>query len=420
MMFIRSLFLAAGLAATLASGAVAQTFGGHVEFRDVDRDGDLKVIAGSAEISGRIGEDFAVFGGSIEVDVEVGGDIRVAGGSVMAEGSVAGDGEFAGGSVEVAMDVGGDAEFAAGYVRYEGVIEGDLDTAVGVLELQETSTVNGSADLTGQTITLRGRILGNLDALAEEVIIAGRIDGDIDIEAEHLVIQPGAIINGRIEYSGPNPAEVSSDAVMANGIEYTFRELDFDWDGDQFDGVDIDFDILPPAEAFAVAGVGFSLLLGLLALLMMPRGVARLSRKFRQQPLFAPLLGLLLLPTGWIMLMMAGTVLLGISIVGIVLIPFWWVFGFFVILLAYPLGAIAVGDLILARTGRNDPGLGLRLLGMMVILILASALWVVPLLAVIAGAILSWIGLGAWVLAAFGSKDTAPPASQPSADDGAV
>lgn len=417
-MFIRSLFLAAGLAASLTSGAMAQTFGGHVEFQNIDRDGDLKVIAGSAEISGRIGEDFAVYGGSIEVDVEVGGDIRIAGGSVTAAGRAAGDGEFAGGSVEVDMDIGGDAEFAAGYVRYEGVIEGNLDTAVGALELLESSTVNGSADLTGQNITLRGRILGNLDALAEEVIISGRIDGNIDIEAEHLVIEPGAIINGRIEYSGPNPAEISPDAVMANDIEYTFRELDFDWDGDQFDGVNIDFDILPGGEFFAVAGVGFALLLGLIALLLMPRGVARLSRKFRRQPLLAPLLGLLLLPMGWLMLMMAVTVLLTVTVVGIVLIPFWWVFGLFVIILAYPLGAIAVGDLILARTGRNDPGLGLRLLGMIVILILASALWIVPPLAVISGVILSWIGLGSWVLAAFGSKDepVAPVRPSPEAD----
>lgn len=417
-MFIRSLFLAAGLAASLTSGAMAQTFGGHVEFQNIDRDGDLKVIAGSAEISGRIGEDFAVYGGSIEVDVEVGGDIRIAGGSVTAAGRAAGDGEFAGGSVEVDMDIGGDAEFAAGYVRYEGVIEGNLDTAVGALELLESSTVNGSADLTGQNITLRGRILGNLDALAEEVIISGRIDGNIDIEAEHLVIEPGAIINGRIEYSGPNPAEISPDAVMANDIEYTFRELDFDWDGDQFDGVNIDFDILPGGEFFAVAGVGFALLLGLIALLLMPRGVARLSRKFRRQPLLAPLLGLLLLPMGWLMLMMAVTVLLTVTVVGIVLIPFWWVFGLFVIILAYPLGAIAVGDLILARTGRNDPGLGLRLLGMSVILILASALWIVPPLAVISGVILSWIGVGSWVLAAFGSKDepVAPVRPSPEAD----
>lgn len=417
-MFIRSLFLAAGLAASLTSGAMAQTFGGHVEFQNMDRDGDLKVIAGSAEITGRIGEDFAVYGGSIEVDVEVGGDIRIAGGSVTAAGSAGGDGEFAGGSVEVEMNIAGDAEFAAGYVRYAGVIGGNLDTAVGVLELLESSTVNGSADLTGQNITIRGRILGNLDALAEVVIISGRIDGNIDVEAERLVIEPGAIINGRIEYSGPNPAEISPDAVLANDIEYSFRELDFDWDGDQFDGVNIDFDILPGGEFFAVAGVGFALLLGLIALLLMPRGVARLSRKFRRQPLLAPLLGLLLLPMGWLMLMMAVTVLLTVTVVGIVLIPFWWVFGLFVIILAYPLGAIAVGDLILARTGRNDPGLGLRLLGMMVILILASALWIVPPLAVISGVILSWIGLGSWVLAAFGSKDepVAPVRPAPEAD----
>lgn len=404
-MLIRSLLLAAGLAATLASAASAQHFGGHVELRDVDRDGDLKVIAGSAEISGRVGEDLAVFGGSIVIDAEVEGDIRVAGGNVTVAGNVGGDAEIAGGSVELTVDIGDSAEFAGGYVEYSGTIGGSLDSAAGVLEIAEDGVVTGPADMAGQSITLRGHFLDTVEILAQDVIISGRIDGDVEIEAEHLTIEPGAVISGRLEYFGPSEPDISPDATLANGVEYTYRLIELDWDGDQFSDIDFDFDIVPPAEFFAVSGVAFSLLLGLLALVMMPRGVTRLSAKFRKHPLLAPLIGLFLLPMGWIMLMTAGTVLLFISVVGIVLIPFWWVFGIFLLLLAYPLGAIAVGDCIFNRAGKPNPGLGMRLLGMAVVLILSAALWILPPLAVIASLILSWIGLGSWMLAAFGRKD---------------
>lgn len=403
-MLIRSLLLAAGMAATLASGAWAQHFGGHVELRDVDRDGDLKVIAGSAEISGRIGEDLAVFGGSIVIDAQVEGDIRVAGGNVTVTGTVGGDAEVAGGSVELTVDIGDSAEFAGGYVEYSGTIGGSLDSAAGVLEIAEGSVVTGPADMAGQSITLRGHFLDTVEILAQDVVISGRIDGDVEIEAEHLTIEPGAVISGRLEYFGPSEPDISPDATLANGFEYTYRLIELDWDGDQFSDIDFDFDIVPPAEFFAVSGVAFSLLLGLLALVMMPKGVIRLSTKFRKHPLLAPLIGLFLLPMGWIMLMTAGTVLLFISVVGIILIPFWWVFGIFLLLLAYPLGAIAVGDCIFNRAGKPDPGLGMRLLGMAVVLILSAALWILPPLAVIASLILSWIGLGSWMLAAFGRK----------------
>lgn len=404
-MFVRSLLLAAGLAATLASAASAQHFGGHVELRDIDRDGDLKVIAGSAEISGRVGEDLAVFGGSIEIDAQVEGDIRVAGGNVTVAGNVGGDAEIAGGSVTLTVNIGDSAEFAGGYVRYSGTIGGSLDSAAGVLEVTEDAVITGPADMAGQSITLRGHFLDNVEVLAQEVVISGRIDGDVEIVAESLTIESGAAISGRLEYAGPSEPAISDGATLANGVEYTFRDIELDWDGDQFRNRNFDFDIVPPAEFFAVSGVAFSLLLGLLALVVMPKGVTRLSGKFRKNPLLAPLIGLFLIPMGWIMLMTAGTVLLFISVVGIILIPFWWVFGIFLLLLAYPLGAIAVGDCIFNRAGKPDPGLGLRLLGMAAVLILSAALWILPPLAVIASVILSWIGMGSWMLAAFGRKD---------------
>lgn len=411
-MFKQAILIAFSLAAALSGAATAQTFGGHVEYENVNRVGDLEIIAGSAEVSGTIQGDLAIYAGSVEVDAEIGGDTHIAGGNVEVSGITRGNAEIGGGSVDIAMDINGNADIGGGYVEYSGTIGGTLNAAAGRFEFTEDSVVTRKLDVRGQEIFLRGTFLGGVEAYAEEIVISGRIVGDVEVEARDLTILPGAIIEGRLIFDGPREAMIAPDATISGGVEYNQRDVDIDWDRHHFNPMDLDLDILPATPFFVGAGIAFDFLLGLIALLMMPRGVARLSAKFRQRPLLSTLVGLFLFPMGWVMLLVAGIVLLAITIVGLILLPFWITFAVLVLMLAYPLGAIAVSDFIINRTGRNNPGFGLRALGLLVILLIVAALWVVPPLAVIAGVILSWIGLGAWVFAAFGRKDevSAPPA----------
>ncbi|WP_421791570.1 hypothetical protein [Hyphobacterium sp.] len=415
-MINKTLLLAAGLTLSLSGLGHAQTIGGHINLQGIDRDGDLKAIAGSIEVSGRVGGDVALAGGNVQADLIIGGDAQIAGGNVEASGDIGGDAAMAGGSVQIRMDIGDDADFAGGYVSYSGTIGGDLDVAVGDFELTPGSVVTGRAAMTGREIELEGRFLETLDITAEEVTLAGQYDGDIRIEARRLTITDTAVVNGAIDYTGPNQADISGAAQLATPINYTFGEFEFEWqeDAEELERIaSLIEDVIPPAEFFLVLIGGFSFLLGLLAMAFMPNGVGRLSRKFRENAFVAPLIGLFMLPMGWLILMVTGTILLAITVVGVALVPFWWLFGLFVLLLAFPLGAIAVGDLIFNRTNRPNPGFGLRLLSLFVIVMLASALWAVaPPLGLIAGLLLSWIGLGAWAFAAFGSKEQpAPPAA---------
>lgn len=421
-MLNKTLILAAGLAASIASLGHAQTIGGHVELNGIDRDNDLKVLAGSIEVTGRVGGDVALAGGNVEVDLTIDGDAQIAGGNVEALGQTSGDAAIAGGSVHIRMDIGDDADFAGGYVTYAGTVGGGLEVAVGDFELLPDATITGRARMTGREIELEGTLLDSVEILAEEVVLGGRIEGDVEIESRRLSILDGAVINGTIHHTGPLEAEIAAGAQLASPISYTFGEFEFEWEEDAEDFqrlASLVEDVVPPAEFFLLILGGFSFLLGLIAMSFMPNGVGRLSRKFRQNPFVAPLIGLFMLPMGWLILMIAGTLLLALTVVGIPLVPFWWLFGVFVLLLAFPLGAIAVGDLIFNRANRPNPGLGLRLLSLFVIVMLASALWaVVPPLGLIAGLLLSWIGLGAWSFAAFGSKDD--PEAPPTAATGAV
>lgn len=414
-MFIRTLLLAVGLAVIPGVAAQAQHFGGHVEFHNIDRDTELTVIAGAAEVSGRIRDDLTVYGGEITIDAEVDGDSSIAGGEVTVSGHTRGDAEIAGGSVEISMNIDGDADFAGGFVTYAGTVGGNLDSAAGILEISRDAIITGNSDLAGQELILRGTFLSDVDIFAEEVVLEGTFNGDLEIEAERLTITDTAVITGRIEYEGPREARVAEGATLANPVEYSHRDIRIDWDERHFDHINLDLDIIPATPVFIGLGIAFDFLLGLLALTFMPRGVARVSRKFSERPLLSAVLGIVLFPMGWVILLMAGIVLLAITLVGVLLIPFWVTFAVLVLMLAYPLGCIAVSDFVLKRTGIAKTGTGVRILGLLVTLILVAALWVVPPLAIIAGFILSWIGLGGWMFAAFGNKDDAPPAADPAA-----
>lgn len=410
-MFIRTLLLAAGLAVASGVTAGAQQFGGHVELTNIDRDGNLDIIAGSAEVSGVVRGDVEIFAGSIEAQLDVSGDTHLAGGNVEIAGRTGGDAEIGGGAVDVMMDIGGDADMGGEFVNYSGTIGGGLDVAAGRFVMSGTSVVTREADISGKEVILSGRFLSNVEVFAEEVVISGQINGDVDIEAARLIVEPGTVINGRLQHRGPVEAEIASDATIVGGVEYVFSDVDIEWDRAHFNLADLDLDIVPATPFFIAAGIAFDFILGVLALLLMPRGVARVSRKFRQRPMLSALVGLFLFPMGWIMLLVAGIVLLAITLVGVILIPFWITFALLVLMLAYPLGAIAISDFFLERTGVRKSGTGMRVLGLLIVLILVAALWVVPPLAVIAGIILSWIGLGAWTFAAFGRKDDGPAAA---------
>ena len=105
------------------------------------------------------------------------------------------------------------------------------------------------------------------------------------------------------------------------------------------------------------------------------------------------------------------TVLLAITVIGAVPIPFLWILFWPFLLLCLGMGALAVGDLIFNRNPDVPLGLGMRLLSLLLVLAASVALGVIPGLGAIVGLILVFIGFGAWVLALGGNDQPAPKAS---------
>lgn len=405
-MSFKALIAAVGLAAALQAGAVAQFIGGDITLRDIDRDDDLSIVAGDVTVTGRIGGGLRGFGGDIDIEADVGEDVRLVGGSIRYTGSIGGDVELAAGNVEFNATVGGDADLAGGFVDISGRIEGETAVGAGAIEFNREFVGVGGVEAGGETIGFHGTSLGSVKFHAAEIVIDGRIEGDLETRSRELVILDSAVITGRIRHRGPRMPDVRAGASVGGPVEHD--EMPFDSDWKDFNDLNLDFDLSPLKPLVMTGFIASAFLLGLLASLVAPRGVARIAREFRGRPFVSGIIGLVLFAFSPVILITL-IVLLVITLIGIPLAGFVAVLYFPLLFLAYTFGAIAVGDMIFNRR-KKSLGLGMRAVSMLVVLIAAAAIGVVPLLGVTAGLILMCIGLGAWVLA-LGKKEPVPDAA---------
>lgn len=436
-MMFKQAIMALGLAMSIgATAAPAQVIGGEVDIEgsrhDViflggeirvrgEIDGDVSALAGEGDIDadirgalhflggdirvrGRVGEEVEIAGGDVDLHADVGGDVSVAGGDVNVGGSIGEDLSAAGGSVEIDADVRGRAHAAGGEVRFTA-----------------NSRVAGGAEIAGGEVELAGHIIGDVRIEGAEITLAGIIDGDVEIEAEEVYILNNAQVTGVLEIRGPNQPVVAEGASIGS---YDYAYAPFNFGAKHWDDIDIEFDgpweaIGAPFEFFGFAVPGSALLLGLLAILLTPRGVSRVARTFRSKPVMSGFVGFIGFALSPIVLIVL-TVLLAITVIGIVLIPFMWVLFWPFLLVCLALGALSVGDLIFNRSPDQPLGLGMRLLSMLLVLAVSAALGVVGVLGALAGFALMFIGLGAWLMSGGEAKRQAYAAAHAGQHDNAV
>ncbi len=415
-MIIKRFVMALGLAIGLGTSAVsAQMIGGEVDIdghrSDVrffggeltvrgDVEGDVSALAGEGDIDARITGSVNFIGGDVRVRGTVGEDVEIAGGDVEVHADVAGDVSVAGGDVHVSGTVGGSLSTAGGSVEIDAIVADRAHLAGGSIQVSQASQFRQGVELAGGEVELLGLINGDLDAEASEISIAGTITGNVTIKAEEVYILDTAVIEGTLEIRSPVEPIVAAGARIGE-LDYQFE--DFNFGAKHWDDVDIDIDgpwelIGAPFAFFGFAIPGAAMLLGFLAVVIAPNGSSRVARTFRRKPLVSGFVGFLLFAFSPVLLVIL-TVLLAITVIGAVLIPFLWVLFWPFLLLCLGLGALAVGDLIFNRNPETPMGLGMRLLSMLLVLAGSVALGVIPGLGAIVGLLLVFIGFGAWILA---------------------
>ncbi len=166
--------------------------------------GNLYVVAGDSTISGTVNGDLTSANGNLILLGKVNGDVLVAGGQLHIAGPVTGDVRLIGGQIGISAPVGGDLAVAGGDVMV------DLGTSVG-----------GNAMIAGGKVWIEGVLNGPLHAAGGEVYLNGVINGDVAVTTGKFSVGPLARIKGNLHYESPREGVIDPGAVISGKIEYT-------------------------------------------------------------------------------------------------------------------------------------------------------------------------------------------------------
>lgn len=412
--------MAAGLAVFVMSvPAHAQTIGGEVNIDgsrdDVtfiggdlnlrgDIDGDVFAIAGNGRIDAVVHGDVEYFGGDIDLRGTVDGSVEIAGGDVTISARIGRDLSAAGGDVTIEGETGGELHAAGGSIRITALVGGDLRAAGGDVAIEPASEVSGSSKIVGGHVHYAGATHGDADIEGGQVTLSGTFDGDVEVRAEQVTLLSTARIAGVLTVRSPVAPEIADGAVVGTtdyreeafnfGTKH-FNDLGFNTDGPWMHGP---WNVIgAPFRFLGGAFAGSAFLLGLLAVLLAPRGVAGVAAAFRRRPLSAGVIGFVSLAMSPVVMVMV-TILLALTVIGALLIPLLWLLYLPILFLAFAFGGIAFGDLTFNRS-ENGLGFGMRALSLLVVMAAAFALGVIPGLGAMVGFLLLCVGLGAWILA---------------------
>jgi cytoskeletal protein CcmA (bactofilin family)/uncharacterized membrane protein YesL len=393
----KSAVLALGLAGLTAAPSLADEYVGGDVSPVLDTNGDVSFLAADVTATGRVGGDVSALAADFSLNGRVGGDISVLSADISISGEVGGDVDAAGADISILANVMGSLSLAGADINVAGLIGEDVSLAGAIVTLEPSSVISGTAEIAAGQIYADGRVVGLLEIEAEEVYLRGVFDGPIEIYGKDVVIGPEAVITGPISVRGPNPPTVA-DGAQVPDIEYTFEE----WDesridrGDQLHDL---FDVLPSLWALGALNASAALMLGILIALLFPKSMARMSNKFRSRAWVSAGLGLIVGATLW-MLLLVLMVLLAVTVVGILLIPFILAAIPIIYFLAFIFGGVVIGDLIFNRSG-GRASLLIRIVSLLVVMLVIAGLHVIPPVGWIVGLLVQFIGFGAWTLAIF-------------------
>ena len=346
---VRELSAAQGTA--FAAGLAVTVPGGEV------REGDLYAASESIRLDGRLAGDLVAAAQRVRVDGRVDGDLFAAARTVDLRGAV-GD----------STRVGGEQ------VTVNAAIDGDLIAGANRLRILDGAVITGGLAAAASSVELDGVVDENLYAAAGEIIVRGTIRGDANVIADRLDLEPGARIEGDLDYRTRIP--LSAEAAARVGGEVRYEEPVDDEDGG--------------GALFWSWRTGAAMFAGLLAVALFRRLMGQLVSTVAGEPTLGALLGFgafLIVPVGAAVVMVT-LVGLPVGLIAVLL------FGAAVYVAKLPV-AVWAGAHLLTRLGRTEPSpYAAMAVGVLALYLLFAIPWLGGLFWLVA----TCLGLGAMVL----------------------
>ena len=334
-------FLAGALLAASAPSAAQE---GRYEFG-----GDQYVSGQNAAIQSPVVRDAFVMGYEVTLGAPVSGDAHLAGFNVNSMGDVTGD------------------VYAVGFaVNLTGGVGGDVTAAGNSVSLRSATPVTGNARLAGANVTMSTPVQGSALVSAQTLTLDAPVTGDLSFFGENLTFAPGARVDGTLSIQAPK--EIAVPATVAPPERVKFQLLVApDYVGEA--GRTAENVVRGFWPAFWAAALWWLLLfvVGAALIALMPRTLPVLQTASETRPFRTLGLGLLAFASVLGLVPVAA-----FTIVGIVLLPFVFIFVVIACSLAYLAGVYFLGLRIANAMLRIDTNL--KRVGVLAVSLVAAAL----------------------------------------------
>ena len=240
------------------------------------RAGDTVSVGPGEKVEG----DLYLAGRSVSTAAGIDGDVFAAGQTVSIGGQIDGGLTAAGQTVLVSGGVSRGARVGGSTVDVTGTIGRDLLVGCSTFVLNPEASVGEDLLIGAATAMLKGDIAGNVYGGCEKLVIDCTIGGNVKVEVGTLEIRPGAVIQGNLEYTSAQQADVPAGAVKGS-VRYTERAV-------KERVRPGDLGALGPLAAFAgltwkLLAYAMALLTGIVLILVLPARMAGYSDAIRTE-----------------------------------------------------------------------------------------------------------------------------------------
>jgi len=168
-----------------------------------------------------VADDLYVFGNNVVVQGTVNGDVIAAGSSVTIAGHVTGSVMAAGSTLVVSGPVDGSVRLAGNLLTVSAPVGGDALMAGSILTVNAPASVGRDVLAGGNAINLQSPVGRNVSVGGNTLTVGSTIGGAINASVTDLVLGDGAVVQGPVSYMSSHEATVSSGARVPSGLQRT-------------------------------------------------------------------------------------------------------------------------------------------------------------------------------------------------------
>lgn len=166
--------------------------------------GDLYFMSESVEIAGKQQGDLSVFARELTLPGTVTGDINA---WVQ--------------SADLGGTMGDAVRVFCQDLKVTGHINGDLIAMCASVLVDRDARITGDLEAKGANVEIRGTVDGDVDATGGEVTFSGKAGGNAKLKADVIQIDPGAKIDGSLEYASRDRLDIDTRKVVKGEVTYS-------------------------------------------------------------------------------------------------------------------------------------------------------------------------------------------------------